>query len=86
MIIIKSQDTKVKNFGFIVFDKSGVKNIAFLPIEKFEEFTKDNNSAEIKVVKIGETKISVCVPFGLFKDEPIEFEIRGNKNKFITAI
>lgn len=86
MIIIKSQDKNVKNFGFIVFDKSGVKSIAFLPIEKFEEFAKENNGAEIKVLKIGETKISVRIPFGLFKDEPIEFEIRGDKNKFIIAI
>lgn len=86
LIAIKSQDPAVKNFGFIAYDESGLKNIAFLPIEFFEEFVKKHNPSEIKVLEHGETSISIQIPFGIFKDKPINIEIKGEKVKFLIKV
>lgn len=86
MIIIKSEDQMVKNFGIVAFDESGVKDISFLPIEDFDDFVQKNQDATLKTMKKSETQIKFFVPYGIFKDEPLTFVIRGNENKFLIQI
>lgn len=83
IIIIKSEDESVKNFGVVAFDETGVKNISFLPIEFFEKFVNKNAQSEIKLMGKDETKISISVPYGNLKNEPIQIEIMGDKIKFL---
>lgn len=86
LIAIKSQDQAVKNFGFIAYDETGLKNIAFLPIEFFEEFIKKHNPSDIRIMKLGETEISIQIPYEIFKDKPIKIEIKGEKVKFLIKV
>lgn len=86
LVAVKSQDTAVKNFGFIAYDENGIKNIAFLPIESFEEFVKKNNPSDIRIMELGETEISIQIPFGIFKDIPTKFEIQGENVKFLIKV
>lgn len=85
-IVVKSQDPAVKNFGFIAFDETGVKNIAFLPIEKYDEFAKQNSDLKSKTLGPDETKFECFIPYGQFKDEPIKFEIVGDDTKFLMLV
>lgn len=83
---VKSEDKTVKNFGVVAVNESGTRDVSFLPIEFFDEFVNKNPNAQIKLMKMGETKISIDVPFGALKNMPIQIEILGDKSKFLIKI
>lgn len=82
MLIIKSNDPSVKNFGFVSYDEKGLKKIVFPKQSDLEQFLKQNPRANVKNLKVGEI-FSFRVPFGSPKDKPIKFHIVGTKEKFI---
>lgn len=83
IIVVKSEDKSVKNFGFVAYDETGIKNIAFIPFEEYENFINENKNAEVKTMKVDQSKIVLYVPCGAFKDEPIVFEKCGEDVKFL---